>query len=423
MKLGGGGSQNLSQMEDEKMAEFSAQKISDKVYWVGAVDWLLRDFHGYSTHRGSTYNAYLILDEEPILIDTVKAPFCEEMLARIKSVIAPEKIKYIVSNHAEMDHSGSLPQLLKICQPKKVFASKVGVQALSDHFHFPTATITPVQNGETITLGKTSLQFIETKMLHWPESMFTYFIEDKILFSQDAFGMHFATRELFSDLCDKNILIEEAGKYFANILTPYSALVTNLFNVLSKFSLDIKMIAPVHGPIWRTQDDIKFILEKWQKWAHQEVYPKVVIIYDTMWQSTAKMAAAIADGVAEVSGITVKILPLSASSRSDVALELLEAGALLVGSPTLNQQIFPTVADVLCYLQGLKRKNLIGQAFGSYGWGNEGIKILQDTLLKMNISSVGEAAVVRYVPTDENFRQCIALGKKVATVLKSKCVS
>ena len=402
------------------MSEFQAVKITERVYWVGAIDWALRDFHGYSTSRGSTYNAYLILGDEPILIDTVKAPFLPEMLARINSVIAPEKIKYIILNHAEMDHSGALPELLKIIHPEKVFASKAGVQALNDHFHF-TQKITPVENGEKITIGNTTLSFLETKMLHWPESMFTYFADEKILFSQDAFGMHFATHELFSEQNDKAILREEAGKYYANILLPYSSLVLNLFKNLSNLNLDIKMIAPVHGPIWHCEEDIQWILGLWQKWAKQEIYPKAVIVYDTMWQSTAKMATAIADGIAATSAnIIVKVLPLANSKRSDVAFELLEAGAFIVGSPTLNQQIFPTVADILCYLKGLKRKNLIGQVFGSYGWGSEATKILQEELQKMAIPPVMEPIAIRYVPTKEDLEKCFAVGKKIAETLLTK---
>lgn len=403
------------------MSEFKAIKITERVYWVGAIDWALRDFHGYSTSRGSTYNAYLILGDEPILVDTVKAPFFSEMLARIKSIIDPKKIKYIISNHAEMDHSGALPELLKIISPEKIFASKAGVKTLQDHFHFENVVITPVNNGENLTLGNINLNFLETKMLHWPESMFTYFSEEGVLFSQDAFGMHFATHELFGSHCELSVLREEAAKYFANILMPYSALVLNLFKTLQNLNLSIKTIAPVHGPIWDTEEGIKWILDLWKKWAEQNVYQKVVIVYATMWQSTARMATAIADGIAATNPtVQVKVLPLiNGVERSDVAMELLEAGALIVGSPTLNQQIFPTVADILCYLKGLKRKNLIGQVFGSYGWGNEGVKILREELQKMGIMEVAEPVSVRYVPTASDLQSCFDLGKNIALTLRN----
>ena len=362
------------------------------------------------------------MGDEPILVDTVKAQFFPEMLARIKSIIEPEKIQYIISNHAEMDHSGALPEISKIIHPKKIFASKVGVQALSDHFHF-MHEITPVAHGEKLNLGNTNLSFIETKMLHWPESMFTYFADEGILFSQDAFGMHFATHELFSEQNDQAILREEAAKYYANILLPYSSLVLNLFKSLPSLNLKIKMVAPVHGPIWHREEDIEWIFGLWQKWAKQEIYPKAVVVYDTMWQSTAKMAVAIADGIASGNfDIAVKVLPLTggAVKRSDIAFELLEAGVFIIGSPTLNQGIFPTVADLLCYLKGLKRKNLLGQVFGSYGWGSEATKILQEELQKLAIIPVAEPIIVRYVPTAEDLAKCFAAGKHIAKTLLQK---
>jgi flavorubredoxin len=396
--------------------EFKAVKITDRVYWVGAIDWNLRDFHGYTTSRGSTYNAYLILGDEPILVDLVKAPFFDEMLTRIKSIIDPQKIKYIISNHAEMDHSGALPEMLKLIRPTKIFASKTAVTTLEKHFHFGEV-ITPVVTGDKITLGNASFSFVETKMLHWPESMFTYFADEGILFSQDAFGMHLATHDLFSENNDKCMMREEAAKYFANILLPYSPLVLKLFTTLATLKLDIKMIAPVHGPIWHTGEDINWVLGLWQTWAQQKVYPKAIIIYDSMWHSTEKMALAIADGISASGKISVKVLSLSATNRSDVATELLEAGALIVGSPTLNQQIFPTVADVLCYLSGLKRKNLIGLAFGSYGWGSEATKILQEHLQKMAITPVDEPLAITFVPTEDDLAKCFAMGEKIAARL------
>jgi len=263
------------------MSSFSAVKISEHIYWVGAIDWELRNFHGYSTQRGTTYNAFLILGEEPILIDTVKAPFFHEMMERISSVIAPEKIKYIVSNHAEMDHSGSLPEAIKLMQPEKIFASKAGVTALQEHFHFDNV-ITGVSDGEEITLANIKLKFIDSKMLHWPESMFTFCVNDGVLFSQDTFGMHFATTKLFSEENDPGILNFEAAKYFANILLPYASLVTHELDKINQLNLGIKIIAPDHGPVWRTQEQINWVWQHWSKWAKQDYYPKAVIIYDTM---------------------------------------------------------------------------------------------------------------------------------------------
>ncbi|MFA6408782.1 MAG: FprA family A-type flavoprotein [Gammaproteobacteria bacterium] len=402
------------------MSNLQAIKITDRVYWVGAIDWALRDFHGYHTSKGSTYNAYLILGEEPILVDTVKGPFVSEMIERIKSVIPLEKIQYIISNHAEMDHSSGLPEMIQLASPKKIFTSQAGVQALRDHFHQLPDILCKVANGETLTLGNTNLKFIATKMLHWPESMFTYFADEGVLFSQDAFGMHLATQEIFAEHNDPATLYREAGTYFANILLPYSPLVLQLFKNIEALNLSIQLVAPVHGPIWRKTEDIQKIFSWWKKWAEQKIYPKVVIAYDTMWQSTAKMAIAIADGVIQEPGITPLVMPLSSNERSSVAFELLEAGALLLGSPTLNQQTLPSIADLICYLKGLKRKNLFGQCFGSYGWGAESITILKEEMQKMFITLIDDPIKARYVPTSDVLSTCSILGKKIAKLIKTK---
>lgn len=394
-----------------------AIKISERVYWVGAIDWALRDFHGYTTTRGSTYNAYLILGSEPILIDTVKKPFFDEMLERIRSVIDPQKIKYIISNHAEMDHAGALQETIAVIKPKKVFATSAGVSALKAHFHWQQL-VTAIKPGEVLALGDANLAFVETKMLHWPDSMFTYFANDEVLFSQDGFGMHLATENILVDENPSDIVYAEAAKYYANILLPYSSLVLGLLKSLPSLNLSLKIIAPDHGPIWRGEDKIQYVLKLWERWARQSIYPKAVIVYDTMWQSTAKMATAIADGVmSSNNGVSVEVMPLAVNNRSDIAMALLEAGAIMLGSPTINQQIFPTLADTICYLKGLKRKNLIGQAFGSHGWAGEGVKILQNELMAMQITLIAEAVKARYVPTVEDLQNCHNLGRIQAETL------
>jgi len=404
------------------MTTLQAIKITERVYWVGAIDWGLRDFHGYRTSRGSTYNAYLILGEQPILVDTVKANFWSEMLARINSIIDPTKIKYIISNHSEMDHSGCLLKAIDLIHPKKVFASKSGAQTLQEHFHCSHCLITPVKNGEKIQLGNTDLTFIETKMVHWPDSMFTYFENEGVLFSQDGFGMHLASEHFFVDMNELSVIRYEAAKYYANILLPYSSQVITTLDSLAVFNIKPQLIAPDHGPVWRGEKNIHYITELWRKWARQESYLKTIIIYDTMWQSTEKMAITIADSITAVGGdgVEVRVMPLSGSHRSDIAVELLEAGALLIGSPTINQQIFPTIADIICYLKGLKRKNLIGQVFGSYGWGAESIKILQEEFKNMAVETIAEPVKAKYIPTDDTLTACGILGEKIATVLNDR---
>jgi len=384
-----------------------AVKLTDKVWWVGAIDWGLRDFHGYATSRGTTYNAYLILADKVTLVDTVKAPFKDEMMSRIASVVDPKKIDYIISNHAEMDHTGALPEVIDEIKPEKVFASKMGVDALNAHFHFD-GEITSIQDGENLSLGNMNVTFYETRMLHWPDSMFSYLHEDGILFSQDGFGMHLASSERFDDELDVSLLKYEATKYFANILTPYSGLIPKLVEKLGKLDLSIKMLAPDHGPVWR--ENISKVIGWYSEWAEQKSSKKAVIFYDTMWQSTARMANSIADGITSA-GAIAKVMPLHGSHRSDVATELLDAGAVIVGSPTINNQMFPTVADVLTYIKGLKFKNLIGAAFGSHGWSGEAVKLVHSQLSEMKVDMVADSMSVKYVPRDEDLEKCFSMGK------------
>jgi flavorubredoxin len=392
---------------------FKAVKISERVYWVGAVDWSIRDFHGYSTRRGTTYNAYLVMGKKIILVDTVKAPFREELLSRIASVVDPKRIDYIVSNHSEMDHSGCLTGLIELVQPEKVFASVMGVKALADHFRID-GEIQAVKDGERMRLGDVNLVFAETRMLHWPDSMITYLPDDELLFSQDAFGMHLASSQRFDDELPEELLMAEAGKYYANILMPFAALVAKLPEKLKQNGIAPKIIAPDHGPVWRR--GVMTILERYARWAARRPSRKAVIVYDTMWGSTHGMARAIGEGLA-AGGISTKLLPLGSSHRSDAATELLDAGALLVGSPTINNGVFPTVADAMSYLKGLKPANLIGAAFGSYGWSGEAVRELSGMLRAMKVELVSEGIAVKYVPGPDELAQCVALGEAVAEKL------
>jgi flavorubredoxin len=395
------------------LTSFGAVKISEHVHWVGAVDWEIRDFHGYATDRGTTYNAYLVLADKITLIDSVKAPFRDELLARIASVVDPSDISIIVSNHAEMDHSGCLPDVVDLIQPEQVFASKMGVKALQSHFH-GRFDVTPVEDGGTLSLGDVELQFLETPMLHWPDSMFTYLPADEVLFSQDAFGMHLASTERFDDGVDEGALYDEAARYYANILMPYSPMVKKLLARVKELNLPLKLVAPDHGPIWRSK--FGMAVENYERWSEQKPTLKAVVVYDTMWGSTAKMARAIADGLA-AGGARPSLIPLQGSNRSDAAAELLEAGALLVGTPTINNNMFPSLGDVLLYLQGLRPSNLVGAAFGSYGWSGEGVAQTNAILEKMNVELVSDGLRVQYVPDEKDLNQCRELGKSVAARL------
>ncbi|MEO0077726.1 MAG: FprA family A-type flavoprotein [candidate division WOR-3 bacterium] len=395
---------------------FEAVRITDRVWWVGAVDWALRDFHGYSTPRGTTYNAYLVLGEYPILIDTVKAPFRDEMFERISSVVSPQEIKVIISHHAEMDHSGCLPEAIERIKPERVLASRMGVKHLHEQFH-DAHKMEVVHDAETVSIGGLSFTFLETPMLHWPDSMVSYLAEEKLVFSQDGFGMHLAGTEMFADNCDRSVLEREARKYYANILLPYSGLVTKLLGRIQGLGISIEFIAPDHGPVWRGSDTAT-IVGWWAKWAEQRPDKRAVVVYDTMWQSTALMARAIADGL-RAGGIAPSMIPLCCSSRADAMTELLGAGALLVGTPTINNGMFPTVADFLTYARGLKPKNLVGAAFGSYGWSGEGTAQVEEYLRQMGVELVGPALKQRFVPDEAGLVKCRELGQLVASRLNT----
>ncbi|MGV8059239.1 MAG: FprA family A-type flavoprotein [Smithellaceae bacterium] len=398
---------------------YSAIKVSDHVYWVGAIDWTIRDFHGYTTPHGSTYNAFLIMADKITLIDTVKAPFKDEMMARIKSVVNPAQIKYIISNHSEMDHSSALPEVIDMIKPEKVFASAMGVKTLKELFH-KEQEILPVKDREVLSLGNMELTFMETRMIHWPDSMFTYLAKDQLLFSQDAFGMHLATLERFADEIPAATLEYEAATYYANIVLPYSPVVLKALEKVMATGWKINIIAPDHGPVWRK--DLGKIIELYSKWAGQKPTAKAVVVYATMWHSTEKMAGVIAEAIA-AAGITVKLLSMNETHRSEVVYEVLNAGALIVGSPTLNNNILPQMADVMTYLKGLKPANLIGASFGSYGWSGESVRDLEDMLKEMKVEIAAPSVSTKHVPDEAVLTKCQELGKTIAAELLKRVSS
>jgi flavorubredoxin len=332
-------------------------------------------------------------------------------------VVDPKEISYIVSNHAEMDHSGCLVDVIEAVQPEKVFASSMGTKTLKEHFHLDREIIA-VKDGESLSLGNLSLTFLETRMIHWPDNMFSYLAEERLLFSQDAFGMHLATSQRFADEIDESILEYEGAKYFANILLPFSASVTKLLNKVGELGLQIDVIACDHGPIWRKNLDK--MLGWYSSWAQQKPTRKAVVVFDTMWFSTAKMAEAIVEGL-KVGGAHPVLMPLKSNHRSNVATEILEAGAVVVGSPTLNNNMYPTLADLLIYLKGLRPKNLVGAAFGSYGWSGEAVGQVRRKLEEMKIDLVDEGLRIKFVPDDDSLRKCFDLGLRVAEKVKALC--
>ncbi len=399
---------------------YEAVRLAEGFYWVGAVDWGLRDFHGYSTHRGSTYNSYLLTTPSGrnVVFDAVKKPFMDVMLSRIASVVDPASIELIVSNHAEMDHSGGLADLSRATGGARIVASRMGVRNLSMQLGGLDG-LSAVSDGETVEVGGETISFMETRMLHWPDSMFSYLPSRRILVSQDAFGMHLATPETAAHRIDAAILREEAGRYYANILLPYSQLVTKLLGKVSAMNLGIDIIAPDHGPAWfaGTESGPGFITGLYARWAAQEPTLRAVVAYDTMWGSTEIMARAIAEGLRE-GGADPVVHPLHGSHRSDVAADLLEAGALLLGTPTLNASMFPTVADLVTYLGGLRRMNLVGAAFGSHGWGGEGVRRLSAAMTEMQVELLHPGLASQFRPGGDVLSSCRALGVETAGRLR-----
>lgn len=390
-------------------------EIAKDIYWVGAVDWNNRDFHGYSIYEGTTYNAFLILDDKITLIDTVKAPFADEMIHKISSIVDPKKIDIMVSNHTEMDHSGSLPRIMHLIgEDKPLYCSKMGHKNLALHFSQPW-NYQPVENLQEVSIGRRTLTFMETRMLHWPDSMFTYCKEDKILFSSDAFGQHYAGPERFDDEIGEAIM-PHAKKYFANILMLYSPLILKLVDKVTEMGLELDMVCPDHGVIWRK--DPSRIIEAYVAWSRMEPQRKAVIVYDTMWHSTQLMAESIADALT-AEGVQAKPMHLRACHRSDVMTEVLDAGAIIVGSPTLNNGIFPTVSDFLTYMKGLKPKNKVAAAFGSYGWSGEAVKILTGELEAMKFDLKADGVRSQYVPGEDDLKACRDLAKTIAGALPS----
>lgn len=375
-------------------------EVKKGIYFVGAVDWNVRSFHGYSTNRGATYNAYLIIDEKITLIDTVKAPFADELIRRISSIVDPEKIDYIISNHVEMDHSGAIPAIMKVAKNATIITSAPsGLKGLQAHYGSDYNYMS-VKAGDTLSLGERSLTFVATPMLHWPDNMVTYCPEEKILFSNDAFGQHFASSKHFDVDVNLEEVYQEAKKYYANILMLYGKQAAKALEIVR--SLDLEMICPSHGIIWT--EHIPEILDKYEEFATGVAKEKALIVYDSMWHSTEKMAHAILEGFAK-KGMETKLYDLKENHISDIMTEVLDAKYIAVGSPTLNNTMMPTVASFLCYMEGLHPENKKAFAFGSYGWGGQAVAKIQDKLKEIGLEVICDPIKANYIPSEETLNE------------------
>lgn len=365
--------------------------LKEGIYWVGGIDWDIRNFHGYLTQRGTTYNAYLIIDEKVTLVDTVKHYLFEEMLERISTVIDPAKIDYIIANHVEMDHSGSLPRILEVAKNAEIYTSPNGEKGLKAHYK-KNWNFHVMKSGESLNTGRYNLTFVQTPMVHWPDNMVTYLSEEKILFSNDAFGQHIASAERFDDEFPQDILREEAAKYYANIVMPYGSQVQKTLESLKH--LDIGMIAPSHGIIWRSHMPV--ILSEYRTWSNNESENKAAIVYDSMWGSTERIAYAVQNAF-ENKGIPTKLMNLKTNHISDIMTYVLTAKYICVGSPTINNNVLPTVAGFLSYLKGLSPKKRSALAFGSYGWSGQSVGQIEDALKECGLD-IMEMVRLLYIP-------------------------
>ncbi len=379
-----------------------AIEIKPGIYWVGAIDWSMRSFHGYQTGRGSTYNAYLIIDEKITLIDTVKEPFRDELLARISQIIDPSTIDYIISSHVEPDHSGAIPFMMEHCPNARIITSLPnGLKGLTAHYgEYPYQG---VKAGDTLNIGRRTLQFVPTPMLHWPDSMVTYCPEDKILFSNDAFGQHLASTGRFDDDNDLPTVLWEASKYYANILMLYGRQAQTALQALS--GLDIRLIATGHGIIWRSH--IQDILDAYKKWSANQLEDKAVIVFDSMWHSTETMAQTITEAFTQ-HGIPAAYYDLKANHLSDIVTDILTSKYLAVGSPTINNQMMPSVAGFLCYLKGLAPKGRQSFAFGSFGWGGQSIAQVEEGLKAAGCDICMDKMRIANVPSTEQLAEITA---------------
>lgn len=395
----------------------AAGLVKENVYSAGCVDWGERRFHGstYTTKKGVTYNSYLIVDEKITLIDAVRKEFFAEFADNIGRIADPARIENIVINHIEPDHSGSFPELLKLCPNAKIYGTQKSKQGLLKYYGV-CGDFVCVKAGQSINIGKRTLDFIDVPMIHWPDSMFTYCAFDKILFSNDGFGQHYATNKIFDDEVSCDILMEEAKKYYANILWPFGSLITSKLSAIKKLNLEIEMIAPSHGLIWRKY--IPQIMDKYLCWAANSTQNKIAVVYETMWNSTESMARKIVEGITS-QGVEAFLFDITKCDSTELSAYMLDAKGFVFGSSTHDNVMLPVIAGFLHYLKGLKPKGRKAFAFGSYGWSGEAVKEIETLLEEAGIEKSQEGVRAVYAPSKEELDKCFEAGKAFALNIKS----
>lgn len=385
---------------------------------MGAIDWNIRTFHGYtySTHSGTTYNSYLLVDDKVALIDGVHMNFFDEWRERLSRVIDPKRIDYFICNHAEPDHSGAIPEMMKLMPQAKVITNQRAKDTLLKYY-FASWNFELVKTGDILKLGKKTLKFIEAPMIHWPDSMFDYLEEDGILFSNDAFGQHYASVERFDDQVSLELLMDENAKYYANILWPLSPIILKKLQEIKAMNIPLKMILTSHGLSWRKY--AHKAVESYINWAKGMSLKKVLIVYDTMYYSTEKMALSILEGILS-GGIDARLYRLPLSDMGDIIKEFLDSKGILLGSSVVNNGILPTVEKFLFELKGLRPLSKIAAFFGSYGWMKEqAAKYAEGIIGEAGINIALPALNIRYAPSAEELKQCFEFGQKFALEVKN----
>lgn len=389
-------------------------KVKNNVTWIGKIDWELRKFHGdeYSTNKGSTYNSYLIKEQKTALVDTVWKPFSKEYVNNLEKEIDLNQIDFIIANHAEMDHSGALPLLMEKIPDKQIYCTANGIKSLKGHYH-KDWNFHPVKTGDKIDLGGKELIFIEAPMLHWPDSMMCYLTKDNILFSNDAFGQHYASEYMFNDLVDQNELFNECIKYYANILTPFSKLIVKKIKEVLELKLPVDLICTSHGVIWR--DNPTQIIEKYLEWANAYQENQITILYDTMWNGTRIMAESIAKGIKNKdSKVNIKLFNTSKSDKNDIITEIFKSKTILVGSPTINRGVQTSIASIMEEIKGLKFIDKKAAAFGCYGWSGESVKLITEDLKEAGFEIINDGLKSLWNPDEDAIKECVVFGEEIA---------
>ncbi len=391
-------------------------ELKNKIFWVGAVDYNMRDFHGYVTPRGTTYNAYLIVDEKIALVDTVKKGFGAELLEHIREIVPPEKIDYLIVNHVEMDHSGSIVDVLNVAKNAKIYCTAKGKEGLVKHYQIKNRDFNIVKTGDVLSLGGRTLEFMTAPMVHWPDSMFTYCVEDKVLLPNDAFGQHLASPERFADQIGEDYCMEENAKYYANILMPLGDIISKKIEEMRNLGIAVDIIGPSHGAIWRK--NIDRVMGAYADWTVFKAKQKVVIVYDTMWDSTDKIARKMAELISG-GGVETKIYNVRKTDNSQIVRDILDTNVLLIGSPTLNADMFWTIVGFLTYLRGLKPKRKKVGIFGSYGWAGGASKAIRKEIEGMGLEIIEPPFEVQYVPHEEELNKLKDYAKVVIQAAKA----